>query len=99
MDVIVSRASGARASPERNETRDPAQESSSSMLGPGSALANARLSGTRDLPFRQLQLDAAVALVGFVGGGGVERLEFREAGRGQPLRRPAERNQVTHHRD
>src|SRR5664279_4463734 len=49
--------------------------------------------------FRQLQFDTAIALVGFFGGGGVERLEFREAGRDQPLRRHAERNQILHHRD
>ncbi len=30
------------------------------------------------IPFRQLQFDAAVALVGFFGGRGVERLEFGE---------------------
>ena len=45
----------------------------------------------RPLPFRQLQLDAAVALVGFFGRGGVERLEFGKAGGDQPLRRNAER--------
>src|SRR5580700_9867071 len=49
--------------------------------------------------FRQLQFDTAIALVGLFGGRGVERLEFGEAGRDQPLRRHAERNQVLHHRD
>jgi hypothetical protein len=51
------------------------------------------------LAFRQLQLDAAVALVGVFGLRGVERLEFGEAGRDQTLRGHAERDQILHHRD
>src|SRR6185295_7126728 len=50
-------------------------------------------------PLRQLQFDAAVALVGFFGGRGVERLEFGEAGGDEALRWHAERDQILHHRD
>ena len=48
---------------------------------------------------RQLQLDAAVAAVGFVARSRIERLEFAEAGRDQALRRDALGDQVLHHRD
>jgi hypothetical protein len=51
------------------------------------------------LPLRQLQLDAAVLLVGVFGIAGVERLEFREARGDQPLRWHAARDQALHHRD
>ncbi len=40
-------------------------------------------------PFRQLELDAAVAFIGVLGGAGVDRLEFAKAGGDQPLRRDA----------
>src|SRR6266852_1967548 len=52
-----------------------------------------------DLFFRQLQLDAAVALVRIFGIAAVERLKLGKAGRDQPLRRHAKRDQVLHHRD
>src|ERR1700730_10895889 len=50
-------------------------------------------------PLRQLQLDAAVAAVGFLGPVGIDRLELAEAGGHQPLRRDALADQVLQHRD
>src|SRR5215471_16189859 len=55
--------------------------------------------GRSQSAFRQLQLDAAVALVGFFRRCGIERLELGKAGGDQPLGGHAERNQVLHHRD
>ena len=53
---------------------------------------------TPTLAFRQLQLDAAVALVGLFGGRRIQRLEFGKAGGDQPLCGHAERDQILHHR-
>src|SRR2546421_11914390 len=47
-------------------------------------------------PLRQLQLDAAVAAIGFIRRRGVERLELAEAGGDETLRRDALADQVLH---
>ena len=65
----------------------------------GNAMVGPSTAQHPSLPLRQLQLDAAVALVGVFGVAGVERLKFGKAGGDQPLRRHAARNQVLHHRD
>jgi hypothetical protein len=48
------------------------------------------------LPFRQLQLNAAVTLVRILRRRVIERLEFGKAGRNESLGRHAERHQILH---
>jgi len=88
---------------ERDRRHGVAQQSRFGVMGPGFRQDDGWLEPERvtasALAFRQLQLDAAVALVGVFGLRGVERLEFGEAGRDQTLRGHAERDQILHHRD
>ena len=51
------------------------------------------------LPLRELQLDAAVAAVGFVAVAQLQRLELAEAGGHKPLRRHALADEILHDRD
>src|SRR6185295_16325406 len=74
--------------------RDPARPADPRLASTEQCTALGRPSA-----FRQLQLDAAVALVGFLVGRGVERLEFGKAGGDQPLRGYPEKDQILHHGD
>src|SRR3954471_22279008 len=50
-------------------------------------------------PLRQLQLDAAITVEGFIGLVGIDRLKFTKAGGDQPLWRHALGDQILHDRD
>src|SRR6266702_3905572 len=62
--------------------------------GPSRSLGGAIAGRDVRSPLGQLELDAAVAAIGVLGRGGLERLELAEAGGDQALRRHAPADQV-----